>query len=200
MKYIQYTSLTIVSFVIFAGCNWMQTTSRKANELKMIDVIGQMPAENSQIRDELAAGLVELNPEATILLSKMLLPPADPNDNEARYGLSALTHYVARNGAESERAVYAAALIDALVIVPDKQNKAFLISQLQLAGKEEAIAPLGDFLNDDILCDYAVRALLTIDTEGVEDEFLKALRSAEGRNIITIIKALGELRSEAGAK
>jgi hypothetical protein len=163
-------------------------------------IVGQMPAENSQTQDELAAGLVELNPEATILLAKMLLPPDDPNDNAARYGLSALTHYTARDGAEAERAVYAAALIEALAVLPDKQNQAYLISQLQLAGKEEAVAPLAGYLNDDILCDDAARALLTIGGASVEAEFLAALDSAKGAGRVTTLKALGELQSKPAAK
>ncbi len=192
MKSVKLLLLTTIVSVMLTGC----TTTK----LKVVDIVGQMPAENSQVRDELAAELVELNPKATILLSKMLLPPTDPNDVGARYGLSALTHYVSRNGAEAERKVYAEALIDALAIVPEKQNKAFLITQLQLAGRDEAIAPLAKFLSDDILCDYAARAMLTIGGKGVEAEFLEALDSATGTNKITIIKALGELRSKAAVK
>ena len=201
MKFVKYAFLMIISVAFFAGCNRMGASSLLADELEVIDIIKQMPAENSQIRDELAAELAALNPQATILLSKRLLPPTDPNDdNEARYGLSALTDYVGRSGMETERAVYAAALLEALAMVPDKQNKAFLIGQLQLVGKEEAVAPLGEFLNDDVLCDDAARALLTIGTESVEGVFLKALRSAEGKSKVSIIKALGQLQCAAAVK
>ena len=200
MKRVNYLFLIISFLAILVGCGGANMSTPTGNELKVSDIIRQMPAENSQRRDELAAELVALNPEATILLSKMLLPPTDPNDTAARYGLSALTHYTARNGAEAERAVYVAALIDALAIVPEKQNQAFLISQLHLVGKEEAAQPLAGFLNDDILCDYAARALLTINAGGTEKAFLKALDSANDANKATIIHALGQLQSKSDTK
>jgi hypothetical protein len=196
MKYVTYLLLIINVLAASVGCSRGKVLSPKDTPSKVVNIIDQMPAENSQIGDELAAELVALNPEATILLSKMLLPPDDPNDNAARFGLSALTHYVARNGAEAERKVYAAALIDALAVVPEKQNKAFLISQMQLAGKEEVVSPLANFLNDDLLCDCAARALITIGGPNVEAAFLKALDSATGANQVTLIKALGELKSK----
>ena len=196
MKYVTYLLLIITVLAASVGCARGKALSGKDTQSKVVNIIAQMPAENSQIRDELAAELVALNPEATILLSKMLLPPDDPNDNAARFGLSALTHTVARNGAEAERKVYAAALIDALAVVPEKQNQAFLISQMQFAGKEEVVSPLANFLNDDFLCDYAARALITIGGQNVETAFLKAFDSATGANQVTLIKALGELQSK----
>jgi glucosamine--fructose-6-phosphate aminotransferase (isomerizing) len=78
MKTVKFLVLTTIVLVLFTGCTTTQS--------KVTNVIDQMPAENSQSRDKLAAELVALNPEATIMLSKMLLPPADPNDNAARYG------------------------------------------------------------------------------------------------------------------
>ncbi|MEN8126615.1 MAG: DUF1080 domain-containing protein [Planctomycetota bacterium] len=200
MKLIKFSILATIVPVMFVGCTNTQALPSKADQSKVVAIIAQMPAHDSQQQADLAAQLAAMNPQSTTVLTGMLLPPADPNDNAARYGLSALTHYTARHGAEAERAVYAAALIDALEIVPEKQNQAFLISQLQFAGQEEAVKPLGGYLNDDVLCDYAARALLTIGTDGVEAEFLEALDSATGANKVTIIKALGELRSKAAAK
>lgn len=194
MKHAKLSILALMISFLFVGC--------AATQSEVIQVIDQMPAQTSQSTDALAAELVEMNPEATITLAKMLLPPTDPNDNAARYGLSALTHYTARDGAEAERAVYAAALIDALDSVPDKQNKVFLIEQLQLVGKEEAVSRLAGYLNldDKVLCDAAARALLTIGTDSVEAAFLTALDSATKANKATIIKGLGQLQSKAAAK
>jgi hypothetical protein len=93
MKTVKFLVLTTIVLVLFTGCTTTQS--------KVTNVIDQMPAKNSQSRDKLAAELVALNPEATIMLSKMLLPPADPTVNAALYGLSALTHYSARCGAEA---------------------------------------------------------------------------------------------------
>lgn len=200
MKFVKFFALSTMALALIAGCGESLTASPSSAELQVTETIGQMPAETSQQRDALASELVELNPQATLLLAKMLLPPTDPNDNAARYGLSALTHYTSRPGAEAERAVYAAALIKALPDIPEKQNQAFLISQLQLVGKDEAIEPLGAFLNDDVLADYAARALLSIHADGTEKVFLKALDSANDTNKATILHALGQLQSRTAAE
>ncbi len=199
MKSIKLLALTAMAIVILTGCGRGKMAARTATKSSVLAIIEQMPAKNSQQRDELAAELVKLNPEGTLLLAKMLLPPTDPNDTAARYGLSALTHYTSRHGAEAECAVYAAALIDALKTVPDKQNKAFLIEQLQLAGNAEAVEPIAAYLSDEFLCDYTARALLTIRTKSVESAFLKAMDSSNTATRPTLIKALGELYSKAAA-
>jgi len=72
---------TIILSMGLVGCGQPKAKIPTVNELKVADVIGQMPAENSQSRDKLAAKLVALNPEATIMLSELLPPPTDPNDN-----------------------------------------------------------------------------------------------------------------------
>ncbi len=200
MKSIKYLFLMMSIIVVLIGCSQTKVSSPIIHQSQVVEIISQMPASNSQHRDELAAKLVALNPQATALLAEMLLSPSDPRDTGARYGLSALTDYVSREGAESERVVYAEALIDALAAVSHKQNKAFLISQLQLAGKNESVEPLATYLNDEFLCDYAARALLTIGTDDVENEFLKALNAVDPVNKPTIIKSLGELQSNAAVK
>jgi len=194
MKFTRYALLTVLFSMVLPGCSGQGTLSSD-QEARVNTVIRQMPADNSQDRDELAAQLVGMNPQAAIFLATKLNPPTDPTDNDARYALSAMTHYAARNGAEAERKVHAKALIAALERVPDPHNKAFLISQLQLVGKSEAVRPLADCLRDEFLCDYAAGALLTIGTDGVEAVFTKALDSATAATRPTLIKALGQLQS-----
>jgi hypothetical protein len=183
--------------MLFAGFLSPATVFAAAGESAIADIIGRMPADNPSLQYELAAKLADLNPEATMTLSAMLSPQTSEQDTAARYGLNALTHYVGRAGAENERKVYAAALIDALGSVADKQNKAFLISQLQLAGGQEAVSPLAGYLADDVLCDGAARALLTIGGETAEKAFLDAYAGAVGANRVMLIKALGQMQSQA---
>ncbi len=125
------------------------------------------------------------------------MPPGTGDDTTARYALSSLTGYVGRPGAESERALYEGVLLDALEEASDSEVRAFLIRRLQMTGRDEAVSPLGKYLTDERLCEPATQALLAIGTEEVDGELLEALPSVSGSNRITIVKALGELRSKA---
>ena len=190
MKLTKYVLLTALISLTFAGCGTMKKAALTNQHVKVVSIINQMPAQSSQQQDQLAAELASLNPQATQILVDMLQPPTNPTDNAARYGISGLTHYTSHAGDETARKVYAKTLIKALPTVPDEHNKAFIITQLQLVGKREAVKPLAAYLGDTYLCDYAARALLSIGTKGVEPAFLKALDSADSVTRPSIIKAL----------
>jgi HEAT repeat protein len=96
--------------------------------------------------------------------------------------------------------MYAETIIASLESAPDKEVKAFLISQLQLAGGVESIGALSKYLADDRLCDPAARALVTIGSASAKDALRKALTSAQGPRLVTIIKALGTLRCKKAIK
>ncbi len=163
------------------------------------DLISQMPAESIIERDGLSAELVSLGPAGIKEICRMVVPPGTGDDTQARFALHGLAIYVTRPGAEAERKMYATAIIEGFGAASNKEVKAFLIRQLQLAGKQEAVAPLSRFLTDKRLCEPATQVLLTIRTPEAADALAQALLSAEGANQVTIIKALGELRCKAVA-
>ena len=105
------------------------------------DILAQLPAKDSAEGTKLTAELVELGPAAIGQICEMLVPPGTGDDTRARYALSGLTMYVCRPGAEAERKMYAKTLIKALVSAEDKEVKAFLARQLQLASKKESVTP-----------------------------------------------------------
>ena len=199
MKYTKHLMLIISLAAVIGGCASPKTVIPDEAKSRITAIINQMPAPDSQHQDQLAAELAALNPQATTLLTGMLKPPTDPTDTAARYGLSALTHYTSGAGEETRKA-YTDALIQALPTVAEIQNQAFIITQLQFVGKQEAVEPLAAFLNDDILCDYATRALLTIGGRDAEAAFLDAFDAASNPNKVTLIKALGEMQSKPAAK
>ncbi len=199
MKRMNNFLLTISLLAIVAGCGQTSAVTAAVSEAQVTAIISQMPAKDTQQLEKLSAELAALNPQATAIMTETLKPVTDPaDDNAARYGLSALTHYTSRN--EAKRKVYAEALVKALPTLNDKQNQGFVITQLQRIGKQEAVAPLAAFLNDDVLCGYATRALLTIGGSNAEATFLKAFDKANDTNKVTLIKALGEIQSKSAAK
>jgi HEAT repeat protein len=163
-------------------------------------ILARFPAENAAEKDALSAEILKLGPAAVEDVCGRVLPPGTGDDSAARFALNGLAVYVTREGAEVERLLYVRALLEALARPSDKEVKAFLISQLQLAGRRESIKPIAGYLDDEGLCDPAARAILAIGGPEAEAAFLKALRSAPAATRVTIVQAVGETRSRAAAK
>jgi len=168
-------------------------------EADVTTLLGKMPAASTQEGYMISAELVKLGPDSIMEICKMLVPPGSGDDTKARYALHGLSWYVYRPGAEKERKMYEGVLINSLDSIADSEVKAFLICQLQLVGKKEAVAPLGRYLNDERLCEPATQALLAIRTSGAVKELTRALPSATDKNLITIIQGLGVLRAKKTA-
>ncbi len=197
MKQYKYLILPLIMLAFFCGCSQPDSKISKDVQAKVIEIVSQMPTQDSGSADKLANELAKLNPDSTILLAKMLKPADQVNDNSALFGLNAMTNLLARNSNSRETRKYETALLYALTIIPDDTNKAFLIRQLQYVGSAKTIKTLGTLLNDQYLADYAARALLTINDPKIEKVFLLAMNSADDSCKPFIIQALGELKSSA---
>ena len=158
------------------------------------DLLGKMPAQSAEESHQINAQLVEMGPEAIAEIAGLLVPPGAGDDVAARFALNGLAKYVSAPGREAERNTVAGALVAALGTAEDKAVKAFLISQLQVAGKDESVAPLAGYLADERLCEPATQALTAIATPAAVQALAEALPAAVSRNRVTIIQALGVLR------
>ncbi len=164
------------------------------------DLVARMPALNIDEGNKVFSEMVGLGQTGIRRLCSQLTPPGVGDDTKARFALSGLAKYVSRDGAEAERKVFAPALIKSLDGAADKEVKAFLIRQLQLAGKDESVGPLSKLLTDNELCEPATQALQAIQSDSAASALSEALPSVNGKNQITIITALGNLRVQAAAK
>jgi len=191
--------ILLTVFTCLAGCAQLSGLIRPPSgqpSPAVARIIERMPAENIDQGQKLSAELVALGPEAIKELCHKLVPAGKGDDNKARFALQGLSMYVSRADAENERTMYAAAIVKALQERNHPQVKAFLIGQLQLAGKRESVEPLAKFLNDKKLCEPATRALLAINSDDVCEKLLQALPKLHGKNRITVVKALGQMRCE----
>ena len=170
------------------------------NGSRVRDLLDRFPAKNAEEKQALASELIETGSKGIIQVCDFLVPPGQGNDTPARYALGAVTTYVTGEGGEEARELYAKAIAKALHSLTEKEVQAFLIRQLQKAGKRESIKPLKRYLEDKRLCEPATQALLSIGTPAAEKVLLKSLKKSRGANRITLIKALGEMRSQKAAK
>jgi len=191
------SSFAVVSFSLSPVWAFDISQTAKSEVQALVD---RFPAQNSEVRQSLASQIMGMGSEGILEVCRLLVPPGTGDDTHAQYALSALATYVSHEGGDKARVLYAKTVAKALDRQTDKDVKAFLIRLLQRTGKEETIKPLLKYLDDKRLCDPATQALLAIGTPEAEKALLKSLGKAEGANRITLIKALGELRSEKATK
>ncbi|MFW6139845.1 MAG: HEAT repeat domain-containing protein [Acidobacteriota bacterium] len=160
------------------------------------DILAEFPADGTEDMEILTAELIKLGKNRLAQFCLFLESPKDKVRIKTQYALHGLAVQSARLSTEKERFLVSKAFIKSLKSMKNTQAKKFIISQLQLVGKREAVKPLSQYLSHQKLCEPAARALLSLETEGAEKAFLKSLDSVSGERRITVVKALGELQSK----
>jgi HEAT repeat protein len=167
---------------------------------RVAGLLARFPAADAAGRDSLCGELFKLGPQAVEEVCRRVLPPGAGDDSAARFALNGLAVYVMRPGAEKERLLYVRAVLRSIELTADKDVKAFLISQVQWTGGKESVKPLAKYLTDAALAEPAAQALLAARQPGAEAVFLKALVRAPATARVTLVKALGEMRSREAVK
>ncbi len=159
-------------------------------------LIAKMPAKTPAAEKALCAELVKLGPSGVTSICKRLVPPGTGDDTKARYALSALAAYVNRPGTGAQQRMVADALVQALNVVTDREVKAFLIRQLQVAGTEAQLRALAPLLTDPHLCEPATQAMLAVGGPDLPAMLAQALPKAAAPSRVTLLNAL----ARCGAK
>ncbi len=167
---------------------------------RVTGLLGRFPAYDAAERDSLSAEILKLGPGAVMEICGRVLAPGQGDDSAARFALNGLAAYVTREGQERFRVLYVGAVLDSLGRASSGEVQAFLISQLQLAGGRESVKPLARYLTDERLAEPATQALLATRRPEAAGLFLKALDAAPPAAKVTIVKALGEMRSREAVK
>jgi len=164
------------------------------------DILAAFPAGSSEEMEELTSEILALGKDGIIELCLMLESSEKTTRTGAEYAVYGLAVSTARLLREEDRFLVSKAFIKSLKFLKDKNTKGFILGQLQLIGKRETVKPAARYLTDKDLCEPAARALQSIGTERAEKALLKSLDSVSGDRLITMIKALGELRSKKAVK
>ena len=154
---------------------------------------------NPNLKDMTAAldGLRAMGAEGVTGLVDLLKPDAKGGDVHVRHCL----HGQAMRAAgwpQKDRQAFTKALAGTLKGDHPKEAKGFVIRQLQVAGGAEVTAALGEWLLDDELWEDAAQALLAIGNTA--EQFLKALPNSKGKQLLTIVQALGVLKVNNAAE
>ena len=195
-----FAALAILTLPLLAAAQVAPAASGTGLGARVSAIIERFPAEDATARDALCAGIIELGPAAIVEACARVLPPGAGNDAKARFAINGLAVYATRPGAEAERALVVRALWTALAGNPDKQVAAFLLTQVQLAGRAESVKSLTSYLADETLAGPASAALQTIGGPEAARALLKALETAPRTVLVTLVDALGAMRNREAVK
>ncbi|NLF16095.1 MAG: DUF1080 domain-containing protein [Lentisphaerae bacterium] len=120
--------------------------------------------------------------------------PGQGEDAGVRSALHGLALRVGDGAHEAQRAMLAGVLLEALASPGDAELLSFVIAQLQLVGRDEAVPALAARLSDARLGDPAVRALCQIGTPAARAALRQALAGAPPGVALPLVHALGSLR------
>ena len=183
-------ALIMISPALLAQDNRTLTT-------KIADLLAQMPSNNLQQRDKLAEELLSLGADGFQQIADKMTPSGKGDNTAVVFALNGVTRYTCQPGKEDKRAFAETCFINALEKAQDNEVKAFFMRQLKLAGKDKAVAAVANYLNNIELCEPATFVLTSVNSEAAKKELTIALSKADGSNLVTITRALGELQVSA---
>ena len=178
-------------------------TSKAQNldiEEKTSSILSQMPAHNNEQIDSLMQELVNLDQAGLDEIIKRVKPAGQGDDSQARFALGSMAFYLTKTGLEQERTRYSNTLTEALNTENMDEVNAFYMSLLQIAGTNEAVPALATYLDNENLCDPAVRALVDINSIESESAFVNALSTTNVIIQTSLVEGLGYMQSLKSAE
>jgi len=186
---------TIFCALLLCGA-MAQTPANRTTTTIIADVLAQLPAENEKNYNSLITDLAGTGEAGILSLAKQLSAPGKGSNAKVEYALSGISHFVSNKGDENLRSTISRAYVKALGTVDVPEIKAFIITQLQIVGRDEAVDALASLLAQKELSDPAARALASIGTEkagkALQTALLKKIGTVETQR--NIVLAIGEAR------
>ncbi|HRP55501.1 HEAT repeat domain-containing protein, partial [Agriterribacter sp.] len=186
---------TIITFLFFLGMLHTaaaQTDDNRTVTTKIADLLAKIPAEDPTELKANTQAVASLGEDGLTELVTRLNTPGD--HTRLHYAINGFSFSASEPGKENWRRMAVKAYGAALPKLSDKEAKLFIIAQLEHVGKDDAVAYLQVYLQDERLSDAAARALANINTEASKNALLQALPEATGNARLSLVQALGDTR------
>lgn len=174
-------------------------TDQRTITTRIADLLAQLPARDAKQLKANMQEIAQMGEDGYVTLISGLTAPGKGNNALLEYAIGGFSGYVSQTGQETWRKMSVNAYCKALAKLTDKQNKAFVISQLEMVGADDAVACLEGFLTDAQLADPAARALVKINSPAAKAALMSALPKANGVAKLSVVEALGDSRTKAAA-
>jgi HEAT repeat protein len=192
--------VAVVGVLLLNSPSWAQPKpDQRPLENRVADGLAQMPATDGKQLITNMEAIAALGAAGIQDLVMTLATPGKGDNTAVQYALGGFSYYVTKPGKEVQRALAVRAYGQSLEKLSDPESKAFIISQLQITGKEDAVNYLKPYLKDERLCAPAVRALVKINTPSAQKSLLQALSESQGTSRLSLVKALGDSRYQPAA-
>lgn len=167
---------------------------------KITAILDKEPANSAAELNANAAATAQLG-ESGITNMLLLLQPNGTADNTKIYdAISGFSFYTTQPGKEAWRSMAVQAYSKALAKISDPYNEAFVISQLQIVGEDDAVPTLKKYLANKRLCDPAARALVKVNTPVAKAALLEALPASQDSCRLSIVEALGDSKDDMASE
>src|SRR5437879_4129165 len=168
-----FITIIFLAFTVFVKA--------QQQDSRIVVILDREPANNAAALNANAIATAQLGEEGIVNMLMMLQATGQADNTKIFDAISGHSFYVTQNGKEQWRAAAVKAYSKALSQISDKENQAFIISQLQITGKDDAVATLRKYLNDEGLCDPSARALVKINSPAAKAALLAALTGSQGK-------------------
>lgn len=193
-------SYNLLSWVLllFLGlsfpASYAQNSPNRSVNTKLADALALLPAADSERYQLLMSDLVSTGEEGILQLIDRMQDPDTESNTKLEYALNGISRYVTEPGREADRKKVAAIYIKALKQVKKPEVKKFLIRQIGISGKEEALPLLSSLLGEEAYAEPAIASLTRIGTPEVGDILLTALeRAATTQQKCNLLQAITKL-------
>ena len=186
-------SAFLLSFIICAATAQV-IPDQRTTTTRIADLLARMPAENNDELHKNLTNTAALGEDGLLEMAQMLVAPGSGDNSRLEYALAAFSYYTRQSGNEGLRAQGGRAYAKALDKLTNKENKAFIIRQLDIIATPDAVTSLQPYLLDERLCDPAARAMVKIHTDAAGQALLEALKKSGGSSRLTLLQALGDFR------
>jgi hypothetical protein len=106
---------------------------------RIADLLAQLPGRNAEQLKTSMLEVTDMGEDGYVTLISGLTAPVKGNIALLEYAIGGYSAYVRDKANEADRMMSVNAYCKALTTATDKQNKEFLISQLELVGKDDAV-------------------------------------------------------------
>src|SRR5690554_1735732 len=184
----------LLLILICIPCTIIMAQDQRTLSTRVADLLLKLPAEDADQLKIYMQEIGEMGENGLVAMVEMLSAPGEADNSQLEYAIGGFTFYASQPGMEKWRKMAESAYCRTLSNLKDKNNQAFVISQLEKIGGEGAVDCMQGFLKEETLCDPAARALAQINSPNAHEALLNALGAAQGSCRIPLINALGYSR------
>jgi len=188
--------LLITTVILSPAVMAQRVDDQRTLSTKIADVLAELPANDTDHLNSSMNDIATMGKEGLIGMANLLSAYGKGDNTKLEYAMGGFSFFIMQEGKEDLRQMSVNAYCQALKEADNEENKDFLIRQLQIVGKDDAVSCLQTYLKDESFCAAAASALININTSNAKKALILALQGAQGSCRLTMVQALGDTKEK----